>query len=166
MLYFRHIDTFNKNYSIRIQRKKTMKVFNLILLLTLLVVGGSMNSAVAQDANSIVGTYLTEGGRGKVKIVKEGNKYVGTLIWTAKTGATDEKNPNKAEHTKPLVGKKILNGLVFDNKKTWEKGTIYDPQSGNTYSCKITQQSDGSLKVRGFLGVSLLGRTSIWTKSK
>ncbi|MCI7309890.1 MAG: DUF2147 domain-containing protein [Prevotella sp.] len=142
-----------------------MKFLGFILTVALLT-GTSFIKASAQDANSILGTYLTENGRGKVKIAKEGNQYTGTLIWTARNGATDSKNPNKAEQSKPLVGKKILTGLVYDNKKTWEKGSIYDPESGNTYSCKITRQSDGSLKVRGFLGVSLLGRTSIWTKSK
>lgn len=136
---------------------------NFILTISLLI--GNIIGLYAQDANSILGTYLTEGGKAKVKIEKEGNKYVGTLIWTARSGVLDSKNPNKAEQAKPIVGKQILKNFSYSKKNVWEEGTIYDPESGKTYSCKITRQDDGSLKVRGFIGVSLLGRTSVWTRS-
>ncbi|MDY5857756.1 MAG: DUF2147 domain-containing protein [Porphyromonas sp.] len=132
------------------------------LMYALVLMLGVFLNASAQDANSILGLYLVEGGRGKVQISREGDKYVGTLVWTIENGALDTKNPDKAEHKKPLKGKKILQNFVYTGKGVWEQGTIYDPDSGKTYSCKITRQKDGSLKVRGFIGVSLLGRNSIW----
>ncbi|MEZ4851397.1 MAG: DUF2147 domain-containing protein [Bacteroidia bacterium] len=58
----------------------------------------------------------------------------------------------------------ILEGLVADedNAKKWEDGEILDPKNGNVYSCYIELVSDKKLKVRGFLGFSLLGRTQYW----
>jgi uncharacterized protein (DUF2147 family) len=46
------------------------------------------------------------------------------------------------------------------------KGTIYDPGNGKKYKCKIWLRKDGNLKVRGFVGVSLIGRNEIWTPVK
>lgn len=136
------------------------------VMMTFALLLGTMLTASAQDANSLLGTYLSEGGRGKVKITKEGDKFVGTLVWTIEEGMLDSKNPDKTQQSKPLKGKKILTGFVYAGKNVWEDGSIYDPKSGKTYSCKITRQSDGSLKVRGFVGVSLLGRTTVWTPVK
>ncbi|MFZ5907440.1 MAG: DUF2147 domain-containing protein [Nitrospirota bacterium] len=45
----------------------------------------------------------------------------------------------------------------------WEGGKIYDPQNGKTYSCKIKLEGQ-KLRVRGFIGFSLLGRTAVWTR--
>lgn len=115
-------------------------------------------------ADRIIGTYMTEGGKAKVSIARTGNKYVGTIVWTQTPGKLDSKNPNAAERTKKIEGKHILQNFVYTEDNTWEKGTIYDPESGKSYSCKITRESDGTLKVRGFIGISLLGRTTEWKR--
>lgn len=115
-------------------------------------------------ADRILGTYLTEAGNAKVSIARTGNKYVGTIIWTKTAGKLDSKNPNEAERSKKIVGKQILKDFVYTDDNTWSKGTIYDPESGKTYSCKITRESDGTLKVRGYIGISLLGRTTEWKR--
>ncbi len=132
------------------------------LFYTLVLLVSTALGLSAQDAERILGTYITEKGNAKVSITKEGNHYVGTLLWTETPGAKDKNNPEASERHKPLVGKRILTGFVYAGKNIWEDGKIYDPESGKTYSCKITRQSDGSLRVRGFVGVSLLGRTTIW----
>lgn len=121
-------------------------------------------SGFSQEADKIVGTYLTEKKNAKVRISKQGDRYVGSIIWSITEGAKDKNNPKESERSKPIVGKVILKGFEYDGKDVWDEGTIYDPESGKTYSCKITRQKDGSLKVRGFIGISLVGRTSIWTR--
>lgn len=125
----------------------------------------TLTTALAQEADKIVGTYLTEKKNAKVRISKQGEKYIGSIIWSITEGAKDKNNPKESERTKPLVGKLILKDFEYDGKNVWDEGTIYDPESGKTYSCKITRQKDGSLKVRGFIGISLVGRTSVWTPS-
>lgn len=117
-------------------------------------------------ADDIVGTYQTEGGKAKVTISKQGTKYIGTLIWTCRGDILDSKNPDKGEAQKKLTGKVILRDLAFDEDDEYKGGKIYDPESGKTYSCKATRERNGNLKMRGFIGVSLLGRTTEWTRIK
>jgi len=117
-------------------------------------------------ADAILGTYMTEGGKSKVVITKQGSTFVGTISWLRKGDILDEKNPDKAEASKKLTGKVILRGLQYDAKNEYKGGKIYDPESGKTYSCKATRERNGNLKMRGFIGVSLLGRTTEWTRIK
>ena len=58
----------------------------------------------------------------------------------------------------------ILHQMKYDGRAQWSGGSIYDPDTGHTYSCKLELLDPNKLKVRGFLGVSLLGRTQIWTR--
>ena len=62
-----------------------------------------------------------------------------------------------------IEGMVIVEGLEL-NGKTWEEGTILDPKSGKTYSCYITFENVNTLKVRGYIGFSLLGRTQKWIR--
>ncbi len=73
-----------------------------------------------------------------------------------------------AEQNKPLIGLVNLKGFVFDGDDEWKDGKIYDPKNGKTYSCymKFEDESKKRLKIRGFVGISLLGRTTYWTPVK
>ncbi len=119
-------------------------------------------------ADAILGNWLTGSKKGVVQIYKEGNKYNGKLIWlktpTYEDGKpkVDKHNPDKAKQTAPLMGLNMLVGFVFEDNK-WVDGTIYDPEKGKTYSCKISMKGD-MLDVRGFIGISLIGRTDTWYK--
>jgi uncharacterized protein (DUF2147 family) len=65
---------------------------------------------------------------------------------------------------KPIVGMTILWGLR-PGKEGWENGSVLDPNNGKIYRCKLTLSPDGqSLTVRGFLGISLLGRSQTWKR--
>ncbi len=74
----------------------------------------------------------------------------------------DKNNPDKASQTVPLMGLKMLKNFVFDDGE-WNDGTIYDPNNGKTYSCVIKYR-DGKLDLRGYIGISLIGRTQTWFK--
>ncbi|MDY0335364.1 MAG: DUF2147 domain-containing protein, partial [Bacteroidales bacterium] len=75
-------------------------------------------------------------------------------------------NPDTTLQKRPLMGLQLLSGFVFDGDDEWESGKIYDPKSGKTYSCymEFTDKSKNKLKVRGYIGISLLGRTTYWTR--
>jgi uncharacterized protein (DUF2147 family) len=62
----------------------------------------------------------------------------------------------------PIIGMTILWDLRRD-KDEYSGGHILDPNNGRTYRCRIAVEEDGMrLKVRGFIGFSLLGRTQYW----
>jgi len=141
------------------KKKYLVSLFTCLFLL-------STFSVSAQDADKILGTYMTEDKDGKVTITKHNDKYYGTLIWVEKANALDDKNPDKSKRKNKLVGTVILKDFVYKSNGSWEGGTVYDPKSGKTYSGTITLNKNGNLNMRGYVGISMFGRTSIWTKIK
>ena len=135
----------------------------------------------ASDADAILGVWATDpeggGGPAHVEIYTNGDRYEGKIIWLEEPMYTaddegetvgipkeDHNNPDPTLRSRPIIGLVIMEGFVFDGKGTWHKGTIYDPDNGKTYKCKVRIGDDGALKVRGFIGFSLLGRTEQWTR--
>ncbi|KFF02735.1 DUF2147 domain-containing protein [Flavobacterium hydatis] len=66
---------------------------------------------------------------------------------------------------KPILGMVIINGLKKDGDE-YNGGTILDPTNGKVYKCYITLDSANKLKLRGFIGFSLLGKTQYWVRVK
>ncbi|NIF04198.1 DUF2147 domain-containing protein [Chryseobacterium sp. Tr-659] len=95
---------------------------------------------------------------------KSDGKYYGKvsqlLIKPADPNCTVCKDDRKG---KPILGLEIIRGLSKDGDE-FSGGTITDPKTGKTYKCTITRKGD-KLNVRGYLGVSLLGRTQVWEKA-
>ena len=123
--------------------------------------------------DDILGYWFNEEKTSKVQIFKEGNKYFAKVVWLkepndAATGKpkTDNLNPDLKLQNVPLLGLVIMKNFVFNGKDEWSDGTIYDPKKGKTYSCYIHfDEKPNILKIRGYICVSLLGRTTYWTKT-
>lgn len=118
-----------------------------------------------QKADDILGKYMTPDKDGILQIIQEKGKYYGKLIWISKAEQLDGKNPDESLRSRKVLGLTILKDFIFDNE-IWTKGTIYDPKSGKTYSCKITRDERGNLDVRGYIGISLIGRTEYFVRLK
>lgn len=143
-----------------------MRKMIMMMVLCVAVSAGAM----AQNADAIVGKWLNPSGEDQIFIYKKGDKYFGKLGWIKvpdKNGKpkVDENNPDPALRTRPVLNLELLKDFTF-NGSTWEDGTIYDPKSGKTYSCKMTLKDNNTLKLRGYVGISLLGRTEVWTRVK
>lgn len=65
---------------------------------------------------------------------------------------------------KPILGMGILSGLTKDNDE-WNGGTILDPKNGKEYKCYIKLLDNSTLKLRGYIGFSLIGRTALWKRA-
>lgn len=143
--------------------KKKVKPAGLLLLLMLLLVG----QAKAQDIYGHWKTVDDETGKAKsiVEIYQEDGKVYGKIIELLDP---PEPNPLCTEcggelKDAPIIGLQIINGLSKDGDE-YNDGRILDPNNGKTYKCYITLEDDDTLKVRGYVGFSLLGRTQYWIR--
>lgn len=159
---------------ILILKKLTMKnsIIHSLFLSVLLIV----NSAFASNPNNpdgIVGVWKTGEGTAMVRIYKNGDKYQGKVVWLKEpidpeTGKpkVDKNHPDEASRKRAVLGLINIWGFLYKDNNTWDDGNIYDPKNGNTYSCTIKLTSPNSLEVRGYIGVSLIGRTDNWTRQQ
>jgi uncharacterized protein (DUF2147 family) len=77
---------------------------------------------------------------------------------------TDIHNPDAAKRERPIIGLVFLSGFTQKSRTRWENGTVYDPKSGNTYSCSMELDGPEKINMRGYIGISLIGRTDVWTR--
>jgi len=123
--------------------------------------------------NAVVGTWYNTTKTGKVEIFKSGDKFYGKIIWLEEpldenTGKakTDSNNPKESLRNTPIIGLQVLKGFEYDGDGEYSGGTIYDPENGKTYKCKMTLKDNDHLDVRGYIGLPALGRTENWTRVK
>ena len=141
-----------------------MKTTILSIVISFIIVLGSY-----AQSDDLCGFWLTEKHDSQVQVFKASNgKFYGKVAWMEKNkDTTDTKNPNEKLRSKKILGLQILNNSVYNpESKTWEGGTIYDPESGNTYSCYLWFDKDKNiLKLKGYvLGIKFLGRESQWKR--
>ena len=136
--------------------------------------GANAVTSTTAEGDAIIGKWLNQEGTSHIQIFKATNgsfagKFYGKIVWLKeplKNGKpkVDDLNPNPAKRSVPLMNLQILKDFVYDvDDKEWEDGTIYDPKNGKTYSCYMTLEG-AKLNVRGYVGVSMIGRTSVWTR--
>ena len=127
--------------------------------------------AQSNPEDAILGEWYNASKEAKIEIFKENNKYFGRLSWLKEPDdeegkpKVDIENPDKKLQNRPLLGLVILRDFIYDGKNVWSDGRIYDPKSGKDYKCKMTLTKDNKLDVRGYIGISLFGRTETWTKA-
>lgn len=126
-------------------------------------------AAKAQSPKAITGLWWNAEKTAKVEVYEEGGKYYGKIVELVEPNEngkpkTDKENPNDNLKSRPLKGLVILTDLEHDSGNEFEDGEIYDPKSGKTYSCNAELVNNNQLNLRGYIGFSLIGRTSTWTR--
>ncbi len=141
-------------------KKSIVTLFSLCLSLMLF----------AQD--NIVGVWYNTTKTGKVEIYKKGATYSGKIVWLDEpldevTGKpkVDKFNPETSKQSTPIIGLVVLKNFNYDGDGKYSDGTIYDPENGKTYKCKMELTDQDHLDVRGYIGMPMLGRTENWTRS-
>ncbi|MAQ69855.1 MAG: SIGNAL peptide protein [Flavobacteriales bacterium] len=126
---------------------------------------------LSQDKESICGIWLEEEKQSHIEIYKtDSGDYEGKIIWLAEpldeNGNTklDKENPDKNLRNQTIKGLVVINDLKFIENNKWSDGTIYDARSGKTYSLNAHLKDPNTLFMRGYIGFSLIGRTTTWTR--
>jgi uncharacterized protein (DUF2147 family) len=140
-----------------------------LLRLTLLALLGLSLAPAALSADDqaaqILGNWLTEPRDGIILIsLASDGSYQGRIVGGNDPHRLDQHNPDQARRSQTLLGQTILQGMKYDGQGKWSGGSIYDPDSGRTYKCRLERLDQDRLQVRGFIGFSLLGRSQVWTR--
>ena len=148
------------------------KLFFISLLVSVFIAP----NLLAQDADKVLGYWLTQEGDSQVKIFKAKNgKYYADIKWLDEpneedgTPKVDDENSDPKLQKRPILGLQILKSFKYDEKdQEWVDGTIYDPKNGKTYKCFMwfEEGNDITLHVKGFIGFSLLGREVEWKREE
>ncbi len=136
--------------------------------LAILVLSPAM---VAAADLSPEGYWLTENGKAVVEFAEcDGAQLCGHIVWTANPRDSagnlklDVENPDPSLRTQPVCGIRLIGGMQPKSTTKYEDGWVYNPRSGQTYSAEVSVLSVDRLKMRGFLGISLLGRSQTWKR--
>ncbi|SRR5690554_1482028 len=134
-----------------------------VILLIMFVLGTFLTQA--QSATGKWKTIDDQTGEAKsiVEIFEKDGKIYGKVVEILNPAKRNSKcnNCKGADKDKPIVGLTIIKGLSKDGKE-WSGGQILDPNNGKLYKCSITLDGKDKLSVRGYVGISLLGRTQTW----
>jgi uncharacterized protein (DUF2147 family) len=105
--------------------------------------------------------------RSIVLIYEVNGKVYGKVIEILEPTLKDKKCAlcNGADKDKPVLGLTIIKGLSKDEEE-YNGGKILDPKNGKLYKCSIILDGADKLKIRGYIGVSMFGRTQYWQRVK
>jgi uncharacterized protein (DUF2147 family) len=134
-----------------------------------------LSSVFAQSENdpstAVTGIWSVGSGRARIQIFKGKDHFIhGKIVWLKQPllpdgkVKTDQNNPDPSKRNGSLIGLTNLRNFSYAGNGDWENGKIYDPERGTEYSCKMHLIRHEILEVRGYLGISLLGRSDTWTR--
>ena len=153
--------------------KKHYHLFYAILAVSFGVSILFSNSLYAdQHTNKIepYGLWLTKNERSAVKTFPcpDNDKTLcGSIAWIIEGGMKyDSKNPDESLRTKPMCGLQILSAFSQNKKepKKWDDGKIYKADDGDLYSANLQVIDENRLRVHGYVGIPLFGKTQVWTR--
>lgn len=125
--------------------------------------------AETKEGDEILGKWLTPTGHAVIEITREGDEYVGSIVWLKDPLDDDGKpvrdvnNSNRRQRDRAILGLRLLRGFTFDGNR-YVGGRVYDPDNGNDYRGRMSLDDPNTLSLRGYVGIAAFGRTEIWTR--
>ena len=117
-----------------------------------------------QSFSSPIGLWLTENERSVIKVTECGDDLCGHVHWIIEDGMQhDSKNPDESKRNDPMCGLKVLWDFHQQGQHSWTDGHIYKADEGDTYKATVQMLPTGDMKVRGYIGMPLLGKSQTWS---
>jgi uncharacterized protein (DUF2147 family) len=118
--------------------------------------------SVPAHAEGPQGIWLNEAGTLRIRIAPCGAALCGTIVWLREPGA-DIYNPDPAKREQPLLGSRLLSGMMSSDKQNEWKGAAYNPLDGRTYA-EVMSMQDEKLLTQGCVNDGAICHSSTWTK--
>jgi uncharacterized protein (DUF2147 family) len=142
----------------------------MVRLVCLIIAALLAATSIGAQSPTPVGVWFHPNKRIQVEISRCGERLCGKMVWfrwpndAQGLPLVDINNPDPALRSRPLLGLRILHGLRPAGERTWEGGRIYNPDDGVSYQARMTIGDDGSLHVRAYVLLPILGKTLVWTR--
>jgi uncharacterized protein (DUF2147 family) len=127
--------------------------------------------AAIPESDRICGKWISSDKKLIVEVYKDQGKFKAKIVWFNDDPSKpmeewrDKHNPDPALRNRRIVGLEILSGLKYDtDSHTWEGGKIYDAQHGKQWDAAGYIDKDGSLKVKGYWHIKIIGRTMVFKR--
>jgi uncharacterized protein (DUF2147 family) len=127
--------------------------------------------AAVPESDRICGKWISSDKKLIVEVYKDQGKFKAKIVWFNDDPSKpmeewrDKHNPDPALRNRRIVGLEILSGLKYDtDSHTWEGGKIYDAQHGKQWDAAGYIDKDGSLKVKGYWHIKIIGRTMVFKR--
>lgn len=143
-------------------------------LVPALLIGLVALSSESSAARPELGVWYDDSGQGAVEIYicqENANRLCGRIVWLKEplnaegVPKHDRYNPDPGNQGRPICGLPMVWGLALMSDGTFDDGKIYDPKTGKTYSVALQLADTDKLKVTGYLGVKMLGKSFVWTRA-
>ncbi|WP_114241543.1 DUF2147 domain-containing protein [Dyella sp. C9] len=137
-------------------------------------------AVIPAAASAIVGDWMVASKDAIIRIGRVGDTFEGHIAWQLHDTygpedgpelngriVTDRHNPDPALRERPLTGLRLVWGLRYDaGSGEWLDGQVYDSDNGKTYHCQVRLIDADHLSLRGYIGISLLGGSTTWSRSQ
>ena len=126
--------------------------------------------ASSQTNAHIVGEWYNAEKDAVIALFEENETVSGKITWMQFPNddkgnpKTDPLNPDEKLKSRSRMGMIIMNDFICIEGEVWDNGKLYDPKKGKTYSGMMTLKDANTLELRGYIGFSFIGRSSIWTR--
>lgn len=131
---------------------------------------GALHLFAQTEADEILGVWANSSNKAHIEIFKNAGKYYGKIIWLKNpndpaTGKPkiDKRNPDEKNRNKRILGLVVLRDFKYDDEE-WKNGKIYNPEDGKEYKSYLKLSNSKTLSVRGYIGISFIGKTEKFTR--
>ena len=139
------------------------------------IVGLALSVALAASPafsrENVSGVWYDDTGKGAVQLYQCGSNICGRIYWLrqavnrAGRPLRDAYNPQSSRRMRPICGLQVIWGVKPQNDGSWDGGRIYDPKVGKSYDVAIQHLNGQRLRITGYLGAKLFGKSFIWRRA-
>jgi uncharacterized protein (DUF2147 family) len=121
------------------------------------------------NPDAILGVWRNSNNRAHIEIYRQGSRFYGKILWLKNQvdeygkPKIDKRNPEPELRSRNLIGLITLRDLEYDDGE-WSGGYIYNPGDGKEYNANISLIDNNTMAVRGYVGISLFGKTDVWSR--